>query len=226
MKIILFGATGMIGQGVLRECLLDPDVEAVLVVGRTATGQRHEKLTEIVHRDFLDFSSVENDFAGYDACFFCLGVSSAGMSEADYRRVTYDMTMAAALSMVKHNRDMTFVYVSGAGTDSSQRGRVMWARVKGKTENALLELPLQAYMFRPGYIQPVHGARSKTTLYRVLYAVTTPLYPVLKMVMPNRVMTTEQVGRAMIKVAEQGAPKRILYNRDIIAMGSPAHRSA
>ncbi len=220
MKIILFGATGMVGQGVLRECLLDPAVEAVLVVGRTATGQRHGKLTELRHRDFLDFSTVEDQFAGYDACCFCLGVSSAGMSEDEYRRITYDFTMAAASSMAKQNPDITFIYVSGAGTDSSERGRAMWARVKGRTENALLQLPLRAYMFRPGYIQPVHGVTSKTRLYRLLYAVTTPLYPVLRRLMPNQVTTTEQLGRAMIRVAQRGADKRILYNRDINALSA------
>jgi uncharacterized protein YbjT (DUF2867 family) len=220
MKVIVFGATGMVGQGVLRECLLDPVVEAVLAVGRTATGRHDTKLAEIVHSDFLDFSTVEDRFAGYDACFFCLGVSSVGMSEEAYRRITYDVTMAAARSLATLNPQMTFVYVSGTGTDSTERGRVMWARVKGRTENALLELPLQAYMFRPGYIQPVHGARSRTRALRVLYAVTTPLYPILKRLLPNQVTTTEQVGRAMIRVARRGADKRILYNRDINALAA------
>ncbi|HET6212143.1 MAG TPA: NAD(P)H-binding protein, partial [Micromonosporaceae bacterium] len=157
MKVILFGATGMVGQGVLRECLLDPDVQEVLAIGRTPTGTHHPKLREIAHTDFLDFSTIENALAGYDACFFCLGVSSAGMSEDAYRRVTYDVTMAAARALAAANPSMTFVYVSGQGTDSSEHGRSMWARVKGETENALLAMPLRAYMFRPGYIQPMHG---------------------------------------------------------------------
>jgi uncharacterized protein YbjT (DUF2867 family) len=220
MKVIVFGATGMVGQGVLRECLRDPTVEAVLVVGRTATGRHDGKLAEIVHADFLDFSTVEDRFAGYDACFFCLGVSSAGMSEDAYRRVTYDFTLAAARSLARVRPGMTFIYVSGTGTDSSERGRVMWARVKGRTENALLELPLQAYMFRPGYIQPAPGTKSKTRLYRVLYAVTTPLYPLLKRLAPNQVTSAEQVGRAMIRIAQRGAGKRILYNREINAIAA------
>jgi uncharacterized protein YbjT (DUF2867 family) len=161
MKVILFGATGMVGQGVLRECLLDATVESVLAVGRSLTGQRHAKLREILHDNFLDFSGVESQLAGYDACFFCLGVSSVGMSEERYRHLTYDMTMAAATTLSKLNPGMVFTYVTGAGTDSTEQGRVMWARVKGKTENDLLKLPFKAaYMFRPAGIQPLHGIRS------------------------------------------------------------------
>jgi uncharacterized protein YbjT (DUF2867 family) len=215
MKVILFGATGMVGQGVLRECVVDPEVETVLVVGRSPTGQRDAKLREIVHTDLSDLSAIEGQFAGYDACFFCLGVSSAGMSEEAYRRVTYDLTMSVAQAMVRQNPRLTFTYVSGQGTDSSERGRMMWARVKGRTENALLKLPFNAYMFRPGFIQPVHGVRSKTRLYRALYAVTAPLYPVLKKIAPNQLTSSEQVGRAMITVARTGAPKRVLETRDI-----------
>jgi uncharacterized protein YbjT (DUF2867 family) len=226
MKVILFGATGMVGQGVLRECLLDKDLEAVLAVGRAPTGQRHPKLREILHRDFGDVTPIEDEFAGSDACFYCLGIASAGMSEEDYRRITYDYTMAAARSMAKLNPDMTFIYVSGAGTDSSERGRSMWARVKGKTENALLELPFRAYMFRPGYIQPMHGATSRTRLYRALYAVTTPLYPIIKRIIPTRVTTTEAIGRAMIEIAEHGAPKHVLESPDINAVSAGPGRSA
>jgi uncharacterized protein YbjT (DUF2867 family) len=171
MKVVLFGASGMVGQGVLRECLLDPDVESVLSIGRSASGQLHPKLRELVHRDFLDYSAVESQLSGFDACFYCLGVSSVGMQEADYRRVTYDFTMAAAQVLAKLNPGMTFVYVSGMGTDSSERGRSMWARVKGQTENALLRLPFKAaYMFRPGAIAPLHGIQSKTRTVRWLYA--------------------------------------------------------
>jgi uncharacterized protein YbjT (DUF2867 family) len=217
MRVILFGATGMLGQGVLRECLLDPQVERVLAIGRTATGRQDAKLTEIVRADLTDLADIDERLAGYDACFFCLGVSSAGMNEDAYRRVTYDITLAAGEALARHNPGMTFVYVSGQGTDSTERGRSMWARVKGRTENALLALPLETYLFRPGYIQPLHGAASKTRLYRLLYRVTTPLYPVLRRVAPRYVTTTERVGRAMINVTRNGAPKRILENPDINA---------
>ncbi|WNG51478.1 NAD(P)H-binding protein [Archangium minus] len=221
MKILLFGATGMIGQGVLRECLLDPEVERVLAVGRSETGQRHEKLIELLHRDFTDFSSVEEKLSGYDACFFCLGVSSAGMKEQDYRRVTYDYTLAAARTLARLNPGMTFIYVSGVGTDSTGKGRVMWARVKGETENALFQLPFKAaYMFRPGFIQPMHGVTSKTRLYRVLYWVMGPLSPFFEMLYPEFFTTTERVGRAMLRVAKQGAPQRLLENRDINALAA------
>jgi uncharacterized protein YbjT (DUF2867 family) len=216
MNIILFGATGMVGQGVLRECLLDPEVAGVLVITRSATGVRDAKVREIVHRDFFDFSPIAEQLAGYDACLFCLGVSSAGMKEAEYRRLTYDMTIAAARAVVERNPGMTFIYVSGAGTDSTERGRSMWARVKGQTENELLRMPFKAaYMFRPGYIQPMHGIRSKTGWYRAMYAVVTPLYPLLQRLFPAQVTTTEQLGRAMVAVAKRGAPKRILETIDI-----------
>jgi uncharacterized protein YbjT (DUF2867 family) len=215
MNVLLFGATGMVGQGVLRECLIDPEVQSVLAIGRSATGQQHTKLRELVHRDFLDFSAIENELSGFDACFFCLGVSSAGMQEEDYRRVTYDITMAAAQTLARLNPDMTFVYVSGMGTDSSERGRTMWARVKGRTENALLRLPFKAaYMFRPGVIVPLDGIKSKTRLYRLFYAVMGPVLPLLN-AFPKYVTTTEQVGRAMIKVAKHGATKSVLENSDI-----------
>jgi len=219
MKVVLFGATGMVGQGVLRECLLDPGVESVLAIGRSSTGQRHDKLREIVHRDFFDFSAIEGELAGHDACFFCLGVSSAGMGERDYRHLTYDLTLAAARALARASSALTFIYVSGAGTDSSEHGRRMWARVKGSTENALRALPFKAaIMFRPGYIQPLHGITSRSRLVRLLYAVIGPLYPVWKALFPAYVTTTEQVGRAMIRVVEQGAPKPVLENRDINAI--------
>lgn len=216
MKAILFGATGMVGQGVLRECLLDPEVSAVLVVGRSAIDQRHEKLREIVTADLTDLSAFENELAGYDACFFCLGVSSAGLSEESYTKITYDLTLAVARTLVRLNPTMTFIYVSGQGTDSSGRGRAMWARVKGKTENDLLELPFKAaYMFRPGFIRPLHGIKSKTRLYRVFYSALAPLLPLLNAVFPASIITTAQLGRAMIEVVKHGAPKRILENKDI-----------
>jgi uncharacterized protein YbjT (DUF2867 family) len=216
MKVVLFGASGMVGQGVLRECLLDPDVEAVLAVGRSPTGQAHAKLRELVHRDFTDFAPIAAQLAGYDAGFFCLGVSSAGMKEAEYRHVTVDFTLAAAQVLAQQNPGMTFIYVSGAGTDSSEKGRSMWARVKGETENALLKLPFKAsYMFRPGIIQPLHGIKSKTGVYRAAYAVMTPFWPALRALFPKYVITTEQVGRAMIAVARRGAAETLLENRDL-----------
>lgn len=223
MRVILFGATGMIGQGVLHECLRDPQVDRVLSVGRSATGQAHPKLVELLHADMADFSSVETSLTGYDACFFCLGVSSAGMTEPDYHHISYDFTLAAARALVRLNPGMTFIYVSGAGTDTTERGRSMWARVKGKTENALLKLPFKAaYMFRPAYVQPLHGASSRTPLYRALYAVVTPLYPVWKRVFPKYTTTTEHIGRAMLHVARNGAPKPVLESIDIDALGSGA----
>jgi len=204
----------------LRECLLDPIVQRVLSVGRSATGQQHEKLRELVLPDLSNLSSAASDLSGYDACFFCLGVSSAGMNERDYRRVTYDLTLGAARTLATLNPAMTFIYVSGAGTDSSERGGRMWARVKGETENALLRLPFKsAYMFRPAAIQPLHGITSKTSWYRLLYAMTRPLLPLLRAVVPKYVTTTEQVGRAMIVVAAKGARTPVLENDDINAIG-------
>jgi uncharacterized protein YbjT (DUF2867 family) len=216
MNVILFGATGMVGQGVLRECLLDPDVHQVLSIVRTPTGQHHAKLRELVHTDFFDYSAIEPELTGFDACFFSLGVSSAGMAEAQYKHLTYDLTLAAATTLAKLNPNMTFTYVSGAGTDSTERGRSMWARVKGKTENDLLKLPFRAAcMFRPGFIQPLHGIRSKTKLYQTFYTILNPVLPLLKSVFPQSITTTEQLGRAMLQAAKHGCPKPILETKDI-----------
>lgn len=222
MKVVLFGATGMVGQGALRECLRDPDVETVLAVGRAATGQNHPKLSELVHKDMHDFSAIAGDLTGYDACLFCLGITSAGMSEADYRRVTYDIALSAANTLVERNPTMTFIFVSGAGTDASEQGRTMWARVKGQTENAIARLPFKAtYMFRPGIIQPLHGIQSKTASYRILYVALAPLMWFLKLAWPSMITTTERVGRAMLEVAKRGSDKHILENRDINAVALP-----
>jgi uncharacterized protein YbjT (DUF2867 family) len=216
VKLILFGASGMVGQGVLRECLLDGEVERVLSIGRSAIGRQHAKLQELRHENFLDYSDVEDQLAGFDACFFCLGVSSAGMTEERYTRVTYDIALAAARTLARLNPKMTFIYVSGMGTDSSGHGRSMWARVKGKTENDLLGLPFKAvYMFRPAVIVPLHGIKSKTMVYRIFYAALGPLLPLLKGRFPKYVTTTEQIGRAMLKVAKDGWPKQVLENSDI-----------
>jgi uncharacterized protein YbjT (DUF2867 family) len=206
----------MVGQGVLRECLLDPEVAEVLAVGRSGTGQQHAKLREIVHEDLFDLSDIAVRLTNYDACFFCLGVSSAGMKEAEYRRMTHDLTMSVAQVLSRQNPEMTFLYISGAGTDSTERGRSMWARVKGKTENDLLRLPFRAaYMLRPGYIQPTGGIRSKTGWYRAMYAIAMPVYPLMKRIFRKYVMTTNDLGRAMIKIAKYGASKRVLEAADI-----------
>lgn len=228
MKVILFGATGMIGQAALRECLLDPGVETVLTVGRRASGQSHAKLREIVHGDFLDFSAVERDLAGYDTCLYALGVSSAGMSEADYTRVTYDFALAAAQAVLRNNPTSTFVFVSGASTDGTEQGRLMWARVKGRTENAILRMPFKAsYMFRPGYIQPLDGIASSARATRIGYALMSPLYPVWKALFPSHVTTSEVLGRAMIRAARDGYAKRVLEVPDINALGgSPSSADA
>jgi uncharacterized protein YbjT (DUF2867 family) len=216
MKVILFGATGMVGQGVLRECLLDPGVETVLAIGRSPTGQRHAKLREILHENFFDFSSIESHLTGYDACFFCLGVSSIGMSEERYRRLTYGITLAAASTLARLNPEMVFTYVSGRGTDSTEQGKLMWARVKGKTENDLLRLPFKAaYMFRPAGIQPLHGIRSRTGWVQAIYVGAAPILSLLNRVAPQYMTTTEQVGRAMIKVARDGYRKPVLESEDI-----------
>jgi uncharacterized protein YbjT (DUF2867 family) len=216
MNVIIFGATGMVGQGVLLECLLDPTIGRVLVIGRNSIGQQHEKLREILLPDVSDLSSIESELTGYDACFFPLGVTSVGMTEEAYRKITYDLTLAVAKTLVRLNPGMTFIYVSGTGTDSTEKGRTMWARVKGATENALLRLPFKgAYMFRPGVIIPLHGITSRTKLYRIFYAISKPLLPLLKKLFPNQIITTEQLGQAMIKVARDGYSKPVVEMRDI-----------
>ena len=223
MNVLLFGASGMVGQGVLRECLLDPGVASVVSIGRSATGVSHPKLREILHADLTNYASIESELSGFDACFFSLGISSAGLNEEQYSRVTYDITLRAAETLARLNPAMTFVYVSGQGTDSSEHGRIMWARVKGRTENALLRLPFKdAFMFRPGIIVPRFGARSRTALYRIPYTLTRPLLPLLLRAFPNHVLTTDEIGRAMIVVARHGAPKPILETRDIRSLLSPS----
>jgi uncharacterized protein YbjT (DUF2867 family) len=220
MKVILIGATGMVGQGVLRECLLDPDVEGVLAISRTPLAQSHEKLRVLIHEDFTDFTAVESELWGYDACFFCLGVTSVGMTEEAYRRITYDMAVATAKAVLARNPSMKFVLVTGAGTDASSR--TMWARVKGQAENAILAMPFKGkYVFRPGFIQPMHGITSRTRAYRILYAVFGFLFPVFKLVFPRHVTTTEQVGKAMLAVVKRGAPKNVLDTHDINAVTAP-----
>ena len=222
MRVILFGATGMVGAGVLIECLDDPRVEAVLAVTRSPLTTRHGKLRELLRSDFFDYGDVRGQLADYDACFFCLGVSAAGMSEPDYSRMTYDLTIAVARVLAELNPGMTFCYVSGQGTDSSEEGRFMWARVKGRTENELLRMPFDAYMFRPGFIQPLKGVRSKTKVYQAFYTVLGWLLPLLRRVMPGQLTTTENVGRAMINAAAHGYSKRVLTPADINDLARPS----
>src|SRR3990172_10385660 len=212
IKAIIFGATGMVGEGVLHEALNNLSVESILVIGRRSGGGRHQKLSEILHQDFYDYASLANRLTGYNACFFCLGVTSVGKTEEEYRRLTYDLTMAAARTLSRLNAEMVFCYVSGLGTDSSEHGRSMWARVKGKTENDLMKLPFKAvYAFRPGFIKPTPGLKNSLTFSKAL----APLYPVFKLLFPKYICTLEDVGRAMIHAAEGGYPKRILECRDI-----------
>lgn len=219
MKVLIFGATGMVGQGVLREALAAPDVTLVQTVGRTATGVGHYKLRELVPADLYDLSAEADRLGGFDACFFCLGVSSYRMSEADYTRITYTLTMNAAELLVRLNPEMVMVFVSGSGTDATEQGRVMWARVKGKAENGLRRLPFRAvYAFRPGVIQPLHGARSKTPAYRIPYLLLSPFLPLMRRLFPATVLTTEVIGRAMLEVVRRGAPMTVLEPRDIDAI--------
>ncbi len=218
VNVVLFGATGMVGAGVLIECLDDPRVESVLVVGRRSCDVVHPKLRELIRSDLFDFGDAPDDLLNLDACFFCLGVSAVGMSEAEYHRVTYDLTVATAESLLDVNPALTFCYVSGEGTDSTERGRLMWARVKGGTENQLLRMPFTAYMFRPGYIQPLRGVSSRLRVYRAMHAVIGPFYPLLARLLPKHVTTTVNVGRAMIEVAAQGHTKLVLENPDINAL--------
>ncbi len=216
MKVIIFGASGMVGQGVLRECLVDPGVESVLSIARRPGGKQDPKLKEILHADFFDYAAIESQLTGYDACFFCLGVSSVGMDAERYRHLTYDLTMAAATTLAKLNPGMVFTYVTGRGTDSTEQGALMWARVKGKTENDLLKLPFKAaYMFRPAGIQPLHGVRSNLAWAQPIYVATAPLLGWLVRVAPGSMTTTERVGRAMISVVRNGYPKPVLESEDI-----------
>jgi uncharacterized protein YbjT (DUF2867 family) len=216
MKVILFGATGMVGQGVLRECLRDDGVEGVLAVGRGPTGLTHPKLRELVRKDLFEVDGVEAELQGYDACFFCLGVSAAGMSEADYTRLTFDLTLGWARALARINPAMTFVYVSGAGTG----GKAMWARVKGRTEEALLALFPSAYMVRLSALRAMNGEVSKTRWTRISYTLFRPLLPLIHAIAPGAVITTEELGRAMIRAAREGAPKRVLESRDLCALGA------
>ena len=221
MKVIVFGATGMVGQAVLTQCLTDPGVSAVVVVGRTSVGRSHSKMREILHRDFFDFDALTDEFTGADACLFCLGVSSVGKKEPGYRRITKGITLAAAEVIGRASPSVVFEYISGRGTDSTEHGRAMWARVKGETENALLAMPFRGYAIRPGFIQATGGEQTKTTLYRAAYRVTGWLYPVLRRFAPDYVIRSDELGRAMIAVARQLPEKRILESADLLELLPP-----
>jgi uncharacterized protein YbjT (DUF2867 family) len=213
IKAIITGATGMVGEGVLHECLKHADVESVLVINRKPCGVEHPKLKEIIHKDLFDLSSIEDQLSGYNACYFCAGVSSVGKKENEYKRITYDLTISFANTLVKLNPDMTFCYISGVGTDSTEKGKSMWARVKGKTENDLLELPFKGvYMFRPGYIQPTKGLKNTYNMYKV----AAPFYPLWKTLLPKYVTTLREIGLAMINVTLYGSSKKILECNDIV----------
>lgn len=216
VNVLIYGATGMVGQGVLLECERDPGVQRIITVGRRPSGRTHPKVREIVQSDLTDFTTLGPELAAIDACFFPLGTSALGKTEEEYSRVTYDLTLSIAQQLVRANPAMVFIYVSGTGTDSTERGRIMWARVKGRTENALLRCGFRgAYMFRPGVIMPLDGIRSATGWYNALYAVTRPLLPLLHRISPTMITTTQQVGRAMISVARNGYASPILEMSDI-----------
>ena len=216
MKAIITGSTGMVGQGVLLECLEDDRVTEVLVINRSSLPISHPKIKEVLHKDFSDFGNLSDQLAQYDACYFCMGVSAAGMSEDDYRRMTYDFTMALANECHKQNPEMTFCYVSGDGTDSTEKGRMMWARVKGKTENDIVNLGFkQTFMFRPGIIQPLKGIKSKTKAYQFFYTWFGWMLPIIKGLSKHSMTTTTNLGKTMITVHLEGNDKNILYNKDI-----------
>lgn len=215
MRVIIFGSTGMVGEGVLHECLNHAAIESILAVNRRPCGYSHDKLNEIIHKDFSDLFSVANELSGLDACYFCMGVSSIGKKEEEYKCLTYDITLQAAQILVKQNPGLTFCYVSGAGTDSTEKGRIMWARVKGKTENDLLKLPFKsAYMFRPAYIQPTKGLKNTYKMYKVL----APIYPLIKLLFSKYTTTLREIGLAMITVTLHGSDKKILECRDIVQL--------
>ncbi len=214
MKIIITGATGMVGEGILLECLDQPQVTEILSVSRKPSGRLHPKLKEYIVSDFLSLQPNDEKLRGYDACFYCAGISSVGMKEDIYRRITYDTTLNFARTL-NPDPQMTFVYVSGAGTDSSEKGRLMWARVKGKTENDLMKLPFkQAFGFRLGFLVPAPGQKRILKYYKYV----TWLIPLIKIVFPNMITSMSQVALAMIYVAQNGYERNVIYVKDIKIM--------
>lgn len=218
-KVIITGATGMVGKGVLLECLDHDYISEVLVIGRNPLGMKHPKLRELIHKDFTNFSEVRSQIAGFDACFFCMGISAAGLKEEQYKQITCDFTLGLAKTLFEINQKMTFNYVSGEGTDTSEKGRMMWARVKGKTENDLLKLGFaQAFMFRPGAIIPLRGIKSRTKSYQFMYDYFMWLVKLIKLIAPNSVVNTTQIGLAMINSMLNGYPEKILKPKDILKL--------
>ena len=218
-NVIITGSSGMIGMGVLLECLDHDSVNEVLIIGRNPSGMKHPKLKELIQNDFTDFSGVRNQLSGYDGCFFCLGISAAGLKEEEYNRITHDYTLALARTLADINPEMTFIYVSGEGTDSTEKGRMMWARVKGKTENELLKVGFkQAFMFRPGVIIPLRGIKSRTKGYQFMYDYFLWLFKCIKVIAPNAVVNTTQIGLAMINAMLRGYDKQVLRPKDIIVL--------
>jgi uncharacterized protein YbjT (DUF2867 family) len=216
MRIVIFGASGMVGQGALRECLRDPEAEQVVSIVRAPTGTTHEKLREIAHKNFLDFTPIENQLTGLNACLYCLGVTSTGTKEEDYTRITYEFTIAAATTLLKLNPGMSFVFVSGAGADSTEHGGTMWARVKRKTEKALLAMPFRSiYVFRPAMIQPLDGIQSKTASYRIIYGLIAPFLTAARHFWPSHISTTQELGKTMLAAAKRGTEKRVVEAKQI-----------
>jgi uncharacterized protein YbjT (DUF2867 family) len=221
MKVIITGATGMVGKGVLLESLDHSSISEVLVIGRHSISMKHPKLNEIIHKDFSDFSEIASNLKGYDACFFCMGVSAAGLKEEQYTKITYDYTLSLAKTLFQINPEMTFNYVSGEGTDSTEKGRSMWARVKGKTENDILKLGFkQAFIFRPGAIIPLRGIKSRTKSYQFMYDYFMWLVKAIKVVAPNSVVNTTQIGLAMINSVLKGYSNKIIRPKDIIILSA------
>lgn len=214
VKAIITGATGMVGEGVLLECLNHPDVEQVLIINRKASGFSHPKLREIVHKDFFNLAPIADQLTGYNACFFCLGVSSVGMSQDEYKHLTYDLTLHFAETLAKQSPDLTFCYVTGAGTDSSEQGRIAWARVKGATENAVMRLFKKAYMFRPGFMKATPGQKN----IKIYYTFLAWLYPIGRALYPAGFCTLNEVGQAMINTVTKGYEKQILEVKDIVEL--------
>jgi uncharacterized protein YbjT (DUF2867 family) len=223
LNVVIFGASGMVGHGTLLECLEDASVQRVVIVVRRSMGITHEKLHEIIHNDFTDYKAIEDRLRNLDACFFCLGVSSVGIDEAEYRRISYDFPMAAAKTLLRLNPNLTFCHITGAGTDSSEQGRIMWARVKGKAENDLLALTESAWMFRPGFIKPEKGVVATTKWVRRIYTIMKPITPAVKAIFPNSMTSTSTLGRAMINAVRQRPTKKILETSDINQLGTASN---
>lgn len=219
VKILIFGASGMVGQGVLHECLAASDVSQVTTVARSPLEQTHPRLQQLVQADLLALEAVEDELRGFDTCFFCLGVSSSGMSEEAYRQLTHELTLKVASLLARLNSEMTFVYVSGAGTDSSEQGRSMWARVKGKTENDLQKLAFRSvYLFRPSVIQPLRGIQSKTPAYRHFYRIANPFLSLIRRVCPSMIVTTNDIGQAMLNAAREHGGRVVIEAKDIVRL--------